>query len=134
MQEFVNVLKLLKELGILPIITLLFAFPGGVLLSLIITKQYIFKGSGTLIIEFSKSWLEEQKARTAIETKLEERLADLTEKFKAVGEGLFENRRFLDDRMTNFERRQEKMLETLDRIFRFIPKRREDWMEEEKHS
>lgn len=131
MQEFVEVLQILRDLGILPIVTLLFALPGGILLTIVIAKRYIFKGSGKFIIELFQLWHRDSQERTQVEVKLEERLADLAEEFKGIGEGLFENRRFLDDRITNFERRQEKMLEILDRIFRFIPKRREDWIKEE---
>lgn len=127
----IDILKFFHELGILPLVILMFAIPGGLLGSVWIAKRFLFKGIGSFAKDSLQNWLKDYEERTKVDVRIEERLADLTEQFKTIAEGLWDNRRLLDNKLQSFEKLQQENLEITQKIFRFIPKRREDWIQED---
>jgi hypothetical protein len=128
--DLTHTLTALRDAGILWFLVLIFAFPLGLMIVLVLAKRLLLKGTGTFIKSSIETLIHEQRRRVEIDVKLEERFRDLVEQFKVIGEGLWENRRTLDDRLRNFESLQQENLDVSNRIFRFIPKRREDWIDE----
>jgi hypothetical protein len=124
-------ITMLQDAGLLWLFALIFAFPLGLLIFLLLAKRFLLRGTGTFIRASVENFIQEQRKRVEIDVKLEERLSDLVQQFKTIGEGLWENRRTLDDRLQNFEKIQRENLDMSTQIFRFIPKRREDWINEE---
>jgi hypothetical protein len=129
--DLTQTLTLLKDAGLLWLFALIFAFPLGLLLFLVLAKRLLLKGSGTFVKTSVETMIQEQRKRVEIDVKMEERFRDLVEQFKLIGEGLWENRRTLDDRLRNFESLQRDNLDMSTKIFKFIPKRREDWIEDD---
>lgn len=129
--DLAQTVKFLQDAGILWLFTLIFAFPIGLVFFLMLFKRLLLKGMGGFIKTSIESLIQEQHRRVEIDVKLEERLQDLIDQFKIIGEGLWENRRLLDDRFRSFEDLQRKNLGMSYQIFKFIPKRREDWIKDE---
>lgn len=126
MNTWFEIIDFLQKMGILPIVVLLLAIPGGLLLSLIGAKRFLFAGAGDLVKSSFLTWLNEQKERTKIETKLEERLADLTEQLKQLVSGQWDNRRYIDTVMDEVKAEHKEIITKLDQIITIIPKRKNE--------
>lgn len=126
METWIQITKLLQELGILPIIVLLFAIPGGLLLSLIGAKRFLFGGVGVMFHDGFQTWISDQKERTRVEVKLEGRLSDLTEQLKQLVSSDWDNRRYLDVVLGEVQHEHKEILAKLDQAILLLPRRKSD--------
>ena len=126
MKTWFDIIDFLNKMGILPIIVLLLAIPGGFLLTLVGAKKFLFTNlSGTISTAFM-TWIGEQKERTKVEVKLEERLSDLTEQLKQLVAGQWDNRRYIDVIMDEVKDEHKQIINRLDDILQIMPKRKSD--------
>ena len=92
--NWTDTIKFLNDMGVLPLVILLFAFPLGSLLTLALIRRLLLK-------DFSfkdawKAWLADHHARTEIEIKLEARITDLVEEVKRLVVVNMDNRTFVE--------------------------------------
>lgn len=92
--QWIEIVKFLNDLGILPLVLLLFAFPLGVLLSLVLLRRILFKSFS--FMDAWKAWLADNHARTEIEVKLEERIRELVEEVKHLVAANLDNRSYIE--------------------------------------
>ena len=92
--QWIEIVKFLNDLGILPLVLLLFAFPLGVLLSLVLLRRILFKSFS--FMDAWKAWLADHHARTEIEVKLEERIRELVEEVKHLVAANLDNRSYIE--------------------------------------
>lgn len=91
--QWTEIVKFLNDIGVLPLVLLLFAFPIGLLVTLVLMRRLLFKNFSFMTAW--NAWLSDHRARTEIEVKLEERIRDLVEEVKnLVGCGLDTRRYF----------------------------------------
>lgn len=126
METWFQVVEFLQKMGILPIVVLLLAIPGGLLLTLIGAKRFLFGGVGSIVKEAFLTYIADQKERTRIEVKLEERLSDLTEQLKQLVSSNWDNRRYIDTVMDTVKQDHKEILQKLDLLMQIVPKRRND--------
>jgi len=126
--DLTQTINALQQAGALWFVLLIFAFPVGSIIMLLLAKMLLFKGAGAYI----RNWLNDYQTyhHKAVEeqTLIRERLTDLAEQYKLIGEGLFENRRYWDDKIGNFDRKIEAVKENTTRILHFAKKRQTDWI------
>lgn len=91
--QWVEIVKFLNDIGVLPLVLLLFAFPIGSLASLVLIRRLLFKIS---FMDAWKAWLADHRARTEIEIKLEERIRDLVEQVKNLVTVNTDNRSYIE--------------------------------------
>lgn len=124
MQGWTDTIKFLNDIGLLPLVLLLLAIPVGMLLVLIIMKRYLFgKFSVTAAWE---GWLADQKARTQIEVKLEERLDELVEQIKQILAANWDTRRYFDDVLERSKADHTTIITHLENLLLLAKKRRSD--------
>lgn len=128
MQNWTETVKFLNEIGLLPLLLLLLAIPGGLVLSLVAMKYLLFKRFS--LKEAFDGWLTDQKQRTQIEVKLEERISDLTEQLKQIVAGNWDLRRYFDDRLEKIEKEHQIMTTHLENLLLLAKKRRSDWIKQ----
>ena len=92
--QWIEIVKFLNDLGILPLVLLLFAFPLGVLLSLVLLRRLLFKNFS--FMQAWQAWLADHHARTEIEVKLEERIRELVEEVKHLVAANLDNRSYIE--------------------------------------
>jgi hypothetical protein len=128
MKTWIDLIKFLNDMGVLPLVLLLIAIPGGFLGSLLVAKRYLLKGVGPVIKSGFDTWLLDQRERTKTEVKLEERISDLTEQLKQLVAGSWDLRRYFDDRLERTDRDHNDILTKLDHVLLLAKKRKSDWM------
>jgi hypothetical protein len=128
MQNWTETIKFLNEIGLLPLLLLLLAIPGGLVLSLMAVKYILFRKFS--IADAWNGWMADQKARTQIEVKLEERISDLTDQLKQIVAGNWDLRRYFDDRISKFEDEHKVMTQHLENLLLLAKKRKSDWIRE----
>ena len=92
--SWTETVKFLNDMGILPLVLLLFAFPIGFLASLVLMRRLLFKNFSFMAAW--NAWLADHRARTEIEIKLEERIRDLVEEVKRMVSANVENRTYVE--------------------------------------
>ena len=93
--QWVEIVKFLNDIGVLPLVLLLFAFPIGLLASLVLLRRILFKSFS--FMDAWKAWLADHHARTEIEIKLEARITDLVEEVKRLVVVNVDNRTFVEN-------------------------------------
>lgn len=126
MSDWVKILEMLSNLGILPLVLLLSAMPLGLLLFFLFLRLYLFRGLGGYTKNLGERWLKDHEKRTQTETKLEERLADIAEQLKSLASGLTKGQDTMQSTVKSFEGIQRETLEVSRSILRHLPKRKED--------
>lgn len=92
--QWVEIVKFLNDIGVLPLVLLLFAFPIGLLASLVLLRRILFKSFS--FMDAWKAWLADHHARTEIEVKLEERIRELVEEVKHLVAANLDNRSYIE--------------------------------------
>ena len=92
--QWVDIVKFLNDIGVLPLVLLLFAFPIGLLASLVLLRRILFKSFS--FMDAWKAWLADHHARTEIEVKLEERIRELVEEVKHLVAANLDNRSYIE--------------------------------------
>lgn len=114
-------------MGILPIVVLLLAIPGGLLLTLIGARRFLFRnGMSTFVKEGFTSWLTDQKERTQAEVKLEQRLSTLTEQLTLIIAANLDTRRYIDTVLDEMRTEHKTIMAKLDTLIDFLPRRKND--------
>lgn len=91
---WIELVKFLDDIGLLPLVLLLFAFPIGLLASLVLLRRILFKSFS--FMDAWKAWLADHHARTEIEVKLEERIRELVEEVKHLVAANLDNRSYIE--------------------------------------
>lgn len=92
--QWTEVVKFLNDIGVLPLVLLLFAFPIGLLASLVLLRRLLFKNFS--FMQAWQAWLSDHRARTEIEVKLEERIRDLVQGVEHLVSVNVENRSYVE--------------------------------------
>jgi hypothetical protein len=102
MTEFTEAIKLLKDLGVIQI----FSIPIAFIVFLYLVKKFLLNGSGQTISQvgvFLKTvildYMQSEKDRVKSQTTIDFKLGELCEKFNEIAEGLWDNRRKVDDKI-----------------------------------
>lgn len=90
-------------------------------------KKYIFAGSWRAVQNILDHYFEEREKHLQSQMKLEEDLRTLAERIKEIAEGLWENRRIINDKIASFEEMQKNTLLGVREILSIIPKRKSDF-------
>lgn len=128
MQGWIETIKFLNEIGLLPLVLLLLAIPGGLILSLIAMKRFLFKTFS--LKEAWDDWFLDQKERTAIEVKLELRITELGQTLKEMIAANWDLRRFFDGQQEDAQKDHKVIIMHLENILLLANKRRSDWIRE----
>lgn len=94
MVQWTEMVKFLNDIGVLPLVLLLFAFPIGLMASLVLLRRLLFKSFS--FMDAWKAWLADHRARTEVEIKLEERIRDLVEQVKNLVIVNSDNRSYIE--------------------------------------
>jgi len=121
-------IQALQQAGALWFVLLIFAFPVGSIILIYLAKIVLFKGAGTYLRNWLNDYQEYHHKAVEEQVKVRERLTDLADQYRLIGEGLFENRRVLDDKLTNFDRKLDSVKDGTNRILHFAKKRQTDWI------
>lgn len=92
--QWIEFITFLRDIGVLPLVLLLFAFPIGILVSLVLIRRLLFRNFS--FMNAWKAWLADHRARTEIEVKLEERIRDLVEQVKNLVTVNVDNRSYIE--------------------------------------
>lgn len=112
--NWTDIVKFLNEMGVLPLTILLFAFPLGSLLTLVIIRRVLLKDFS--FKEAWNSWLADQRARTAVEVKLEERIRELVEEVKHLVTSGLDTRRYVEQVLLQTKGEHAQILQYLEDI------------------
>lgn len=121
-------IQALQQAGALWFMLLIFAFPVGSIILLYLAKLILLKGVGPYLRDWLNDYQEYHHKSVEEQVKIQERLTELANQYKLIGEGLFENRRYLDDKMGNFDRKLDQVKDGTNRILHFAKKRQSDWI------
>lgn len=121
-------IQALQQAGALWFMLLIFAFPVGSLILVYLAKIVLFKGAGAYLRNWLNDYQNYHHKSVEEQIQVRERLTDLAEQYKLIGEGLFDNRRHLDDKITNFDRKLDQVKDGVNRILHFAKKRPDDWI------
>jgi len=93
MNDFAEIARLLDSLGVKS----LFAPILSIIVLLFLIKRYLFNGFTGFVKESVKEWLADQREEIKVAVVIQEKLIDLNEKLTTMQEGLWENRRYLEN-------------------------------------
>lgn len=128
MQSWYETIKFLNEMGLLPLLLLLLAIPGGLVLSLMAIKRLLFKNFS--VVNAWDSWLADQRARTQVETDIKNKLAEFTDQIKQLVAGSWDSRRYFDDKLERVESEHKIIITHLENLLLLAKKRKTDWIRE----
>jgi hypothetical protein len=126
MNELTSILNILEDYSKSPAGWLIIPIILGYL-----TKKYLFAGAWKSIQAILDAYFEDRKRYLEMQVKLEEQIRDLVQKFEQIAEGLWENRRLVNDRIDGFEQMQKQTLLAVEKIYAIIPKRQADYQKPE---
>lgn len=92
-------------------------------------KRYLFAGAWKAVQGILDHYFDERQKHLESQMKLEEDLRTLAERIKEIAEGLWENRRIINEKIGSFEEMQKNTLLGVREILSIIPKRKSDYAE-----
>lgn len=103
MNEFAEAIKILKDLGVIQI----FSIPLAFLIFAFLFKKFLINGSISKIGAFLKDvildYMGSEKERIKVQASVDHSLQELCQKFNEIAEGLWDNRRLVEEQIKSLE-------------------------------